>query len=75
MTLETLQSILEKVGADLDQSNKVSNRDWRHDWKAVCRVYMSIDLVNISDLDTVKDDMIEKVVPTITFDFSFGLMS
>ena len=36
---------------------------------------MSIDLVNISDLDTVKDDMIEKVVPTITFDFSFGLMS
>ena len=69
MTLETLQSILEKVGADLDQSNKVSNRDWRHDWKAVCRVYMSIDLVNISDLDTVKDDMIEKVVPTITFDF------
>lgn len=75
MTLEILQSILEKVGGDLDQSNKVSNRDWRHDWKAVYRVYISIDLINISDLDTVKDDMIEKVIPTITFDFSFGLMS
>lgn len=69
MTLEILQSILEKVGGDLDQSNKVSNRDWRHDWKAVYRVYICIDLINISDLDIVKDDMVEKVIPTITFDF------
>ena len=50
-------------------NGKVANRDWRHDWKAVYRVYICKDLVNISDLDIVKDDMIEKVIPTITFDF------
>ena len=68
MNLEILQSILGKVGEDLDQNNKVSNRDWRHDWKAIYRVYIRIDLIN-SDLDIVKDDVIEKVIPRITFDF------
>lgn len=33
------------------------------------RVYIHIDLINISDLDMVKDDVIEKVIPRITFDF------
>ena len=69
MTLEILQSILEKVGEDLDESNKVSNRDCRYDWKAIYRVYICIDLINISDLEIVKDDVIEKVIPRITFDF------
>ena len=32
-------------------------------------------MINISDLDIVKDDVIEKVIPRITFDFWFGLMS
>lgn len=64
-----MKYILGKVGEDLDENNKVSNRDWRHDWKAIYRVYIHIDLINISDLDMVKDDVIEKVIPRITFDF------
>lgn len=31
--------------------------------------FICIDLIDISDLDIVKDDVIEKVMPRITFDF------